>query len=387
MKNDKEITSLALKIFEMGDVCDSCLGRQFVRVVKAADNSERGMKVRAMLSKNGRAPPAGHKDAMCPLCENTIAGVMAAASDIVKKIKPAGFSTFMIGVRMSDSLVMKEEALWGKIGIKYCEPLKAEIARRLGKIIAQKTGKKQDNERPDIIITFDVQRASAEIFYNPLFIYGEYKKLVRGLPQTSSRQFKDSVEDIIARPLMKAAKAKGHVLHAQGREDKEARCLAWRPFIIELKQPMQRNLPLKKMESAINKNTKVKVTRLRLSTRKKVAELKAHNPFKIYRVVVDFETPVEKPERLKGIVGAIKQRTPNRILGAKPDKTKHKKVKNIKWKRINTKRYQFDITAESGLYLQELITGDGGRTKPSISQLLENRAHMKEFDLIGIKKG
>ncbi|MCX6817933.1 MAG: tRNA pseudouridine(54/55) synthase Pus10 [Candidatus Aenigmarchaeota archaeon] len=387
MKNAKEIMSLALKIFETGDVCDSCLGRQFTRVIRAADNSERGRKIRTMIGKDGRALPADHKDASCPLCENTIAGIRTTASDIVKKIKPAGFSTFMIGVRMSDSLVMKEEALWGKIGIKYCEPLKTEIARELGKLIVHKTGKKQDTEHPNIIITFDVQKMSAEIFYNPLFIYGEYKKLVRGLPQTSSRQFKDSVEDIIARPLMKVTKSREHVLHAQGREDRDARCLAWRPFIVELKQPLMRKLPLKKMESAINKSAKVRVARLRLSTRKKVAELKAQNPFKVYRVVVDFETPVEKPERLKGIVGAIKQRTPNRILGAKPDKTKHKKVKNIKWKRINTKRYQFDITAESGLYLQELITGDGGRTKPSISQLLENQAHMKEFDLIGIKKG
>ncbi|MFH1237549.1 MAG: tRNA pseudouridine(54/55) synthase Pus10 [Candidatus Aenigmatarchaeota archaeon] len=386
MKNVKEITSLVLRIFETGDVCDSCLGRQFAGVIRAADNSERGSKIRAMLTKDGRAQPA-HKDASCPLCENAIAGIAAAAASIANKIKPAGFSTFMIGVRMSDSLVMKEEALWGKIGIKYCEPLKAEIARELGKIIAQKTGKKQDNERPDIIITFDVHKMSAEIFYNPLFIYGEYKKLFRGLPQTSSRQFKDSVEDIIARPLMKASLATSHVLHAQGREDRDARCLAWRPFIVELKQPLKRSLLLRKMESAINKSAKVKVARLRLSSRKKVAELKAQNPFKVYRVVVDFEAPVEKPERLKGIVGAIKQRTPSRILGAKPDKTKHKKVKSIKWKRINTKRYQFDITAESGLYLQELVTGDGGRTKPSISQVLENQARMKEFDLIGIKKG
>jgi tRNA pseudouridine synthase 10 len=387
MKNAKEITSLTLKIFEMGDVCDACLGRQFARVIRAADNSERGMKIRAMIAKEGHAQPAGHKDATCPLCENTIAGIAASASNIVKKIKPAGFSTFMIGVRMSDSLVMKEEALWGKTCIKYCEPLKIEIARELGKIIAQKTGKKQDNEHPDIIITFDVHKMAAEIFYNPLFIYGEYKKLARGLPQTSSRQFKDSVEDIIARPLMKASLATSHVLHAQGREDRDARCLAWRPFIVEMKQPLKRSLLLRSVESAINKSSKIKVARLRLSTRKKVAELKAQNPFKVYRVVVDFEEPVEKPERLKGIVGAIKQRTPNRILGAKPDKTKHKKVKSIKWKRINTKRYQFDITAESGLYLQELITGDGGRTKPSISQVLENQAHMKEFDLIGIKKG
>jgi tRNA pseudouridine synthase 10 len=72
-------------------------------------------------------------------------------------------------------------------------------------------------------------------------------------------------------------------------------------------------------------------------------------------------------------------------LGGKPDRVKHKKVKSIKWKRINSKRYQFDIIAESGLYLNELVTGDGGRTKPSVSQLLENSGKIKEFDLIGLE--
>jgi tRNA pseudouridine synthase 10 len=403
MKLDAKVMEKAIGMLGLGYVCDSCLGRQFAKLIKNKTNKERGRMIRDSLAaeyhaRKIRADPMNfldydykesntEKHLKCVLCENILENLAKISEKPLRELKKMDFRSFMIGVKMSDSLVMNEEKLWEKTGTEYCEPIKSEISREFAKAIIKGLGKKFDPNKPDVIIMFDVQRNEAEIFSNPLFVYGEYKKFVRGLPQTSSPKYKQTVEDIISRPLMRTAKAKGHVLHAQGREDREARCLAWRPFIIELKQPLMRKLSLKEMESAINKSAKVKVARLHLSGRKKVAELKAQNPFKIYRVVVDFEAPVEKPERLRGIVGAIKQRTPNRILGAKPDKTKHKKVKSIKWKRINTKRYQFDITVESGLYLQELITGDGGRTKPSVSQLLENQAHMKEFDLIGIKKG
>jgi tRNA pseudouridine synthase 10 len=378
MKNEREIRSVSEKIINFGCVCDACLGRQFAKLLKAGTNIERGRQARGIIG-------TAVKNEKCALCENLMAELCVTMKMPLEELKKMDFRTFMIGVRMSDSLVMKEEALWEKTGIKYCESIKAEISRELSRLVTKATGKKQDQERPDVIIMFDAGKRSTEIFSNPLFVYGEYRKFSRGLPQTSSRQFKQSVEDIIAKPLMKATGGSAHVLHAQGREDRGARCLAWRPFVLEIKQPLKRKFSPRSMLTAINRSHKVKVAKLRLSDRKEVAKIKAKNPFKIFRVVVDFEKSVENPERLKSLACAIKQRTPSRILGAKPDRTKHKKVKSIKWKRINSKRYQFDIIAESGLYLNELVTGDGGRTKPSVSQLLENSGKIKEFDLIGLE--
>lgn len=379
MKNEKEIRVVYDKINSFGCLCDSCLGCQFSKLVKADTNADRGRLVRAIVG-------TGIENAKCALCENLMSRLDELIKKALKSMKKMDFSTFMIGIKMNDSLVMREEALWEKTGVKHCEPIKAEMNRRLSSLLIDTTGKKPDRDKPDIIVMFDVGRNDAEIFSNPLFVYGEYKKFSRGLPQTSSRQFKQSVEDIIARPFMKATGGIAHVMHAQGREDKEARCLAWRPFVLEIKQPLRRNFVPSKLMPEINKSPKVKVAKIRVSGRKEVADMKARNPYKIFRMTVDFENPVENPELLKSLACIIKQRTPSRILGAKPDKTKHKKVKSIKWKRINSKRYQFDITAESGLYLYELVTGDGGRTKPSISQLLSNSGKIMEFDLIGIEK-
>jgi tRNA pseudouridine synthase 10 len=395
----KTVEATARKILSLGYVCDNCLGRQFSKLMKGETNAAKGKIIRRCLEEKilpGQADAdqinfRNHEKAAkkgkikCIICENLFSSLPLIVKKIIGDLKKIDFKTFMVGVRMSDPLAMNEELLWEKIGVKYSEPIKADIGRTIAKAIAEKTDKKPEQGKPDIIIIFDVQRNATEIFSNPLFIYGEYKKFSRGLPQTSSPLYKESVQDIIAKPFMKITKSSSHVLHAMGREDKEARCLAWRPFVLEIKQPMSRRPDLKSIKNQINKSSKIKVSSLRYSGRKEIAEIKSKKPYKIYRVVVDFEMPVEDVEKVKKIVGIIKQKTPFRVLGRKEDRTKHKKVKSIRWKRINTKRYQFEITAESGLYLNELVSGDAGRTRPSVSQILGNHARLKQFDLIGLE--
>lgn len=385
------IRDIAVKILNSGYVCDSCLGRQFAKLLRGYSNQERGRIIRDFLAmeyeaKKIKADPANfEKGERCVVCEDILDNLPKFAEEILKKLKKMEFETFLVGVKMSDSLVMNEEALWEKMGMKYSEPIKSEINRELGKMIAEGAGKTADQEKPDILIIFDLEKRETEIFSNSLFVYGEYKKFARGLPQTKSPRYKQTVQDIIAKPFMKVTSASSHVLHALGREEKEARCLVWRPFILELKQPIKRKVDTERIKKEINMRKKIKVRGLRISDKKKVSLLKSKRPFKVYRVVVDFERKVDKAENVKKLVGVIKQRTPKRILTSKPDKTKNKKVKSIKWKMINNKRYIFEIIAESGMYLKELVSGDSGRTSPSISKVLGNQAEVREFDLIGLE--
>lgn len=385
------IRDLAVKILNSGYVCDSCLGRQFAKLLRGYSNQERGRIIRDFLAmeyeaKKIKADPANfEKGERCVVCEDILDNLPKFAEEILKKLKKMEFETFLVGVKMSDSLVMNEEALWEKMGMKYSEPIKSEINRELGEMIAEGAGKTADQEKPDILIIFDLEKRETEIFSNALFVYGEYKKFARGLPQTKSPRYKQTVQDIIAKPFMKVTSASSHVLHALGREEKEARCLVWRPFILELKQPIKRKVDTGRIKKEINIRKKIKVRGLRISDKKEVSLLKSKRPFKVYRVVVDFERKVDKAENVKKLVGVIKQRTPKRILTSKPDKTKNKKVKSIKWKMINNKRYLFEIIAESGMYLKELVSGDSGRTSPSISKVLGNQAEVREFDLIGLE--
>jgi tRNA pseudouridine synthase 10 len=43
------------------------------------------------------------------------------------------------------------------------------------------------------------------------------------------------------------------------------------------------------------------------------------------------------------------------------------------------------IEAESGTYIKELISGDGGRTRPSLSELVGVPCNVSKLDVIEIK--
>jgi tRNA pseudouridine synthase 10 len=43
------------------------------------------------------------------------------------------------------------------------------------------------------------------------------------------------------------------------------------------------------------------------------------------------------------------------------------------------------LEAESGTYIKELITGDGGKTRPNISEMIDVPCQVLELDVIEIK--
>ncbi len=374
--NKPEILKTANKIFKKG-TCDNCLGRQFAMISTGLANKERGQILRKLLN-------AGPEKKECKICNNLFRNLEKFVPDVKEKLKGIDFKTFSVGSRINENLMEREEKLWKSVGIKYCEPLKSELNREFGKLLEKRMKKTADKLNPDINILIDLESKKIEIKINPVFFYGKYKKLVRGLPQTKWDKYPETVEDIIACPLMKKTCGKGHSMHACGREDIDARCLDWRPFVFEITEPKKRKIDLKKIESEIKKTKKVEIKDLRLSNKKEVIRIKALRPDKSYRVLVDFEKPVKNIEKLKKLCTLIKQKTPKRVLHRRADLLRNRKVKSIGWKKINNKRYEIEIKGEAGLYIKELVTGDNERTKPSVSEILNNPAKVELLDVTKI---
>jgi tRNA pseudouridine synthase 10 len=42
------------------------------------------------------------------------------------------------------------------------------------------------------------------------------------------------------------------------------------------------------------------------------------------------------------------------------------------------------VRCQGGLYVKELVSGDEGRTNPSVSELLENRARTLKLDVLKV---
>jgi tRNA pseudouridine synthase 10 len=66
------------------------------------------------------------------------------------------------------------------------------------------------------------------------------------------------------------------------------------------------------------------------------------------------------------------------------DKVRKRLVRDIKFKILDKKTIELKIKTQAGAYVKELITGDNGRTSPSISDLLNNKVKNIELDVIKI---
>ena len=385
-------------------VCDHCLGRQFAQLLSGYDNAQRGRTLRliaAMSIDNEKITPLldmsnfhdykfhnleikiGERK-KCSVCDGLFLRLGSLVEMAAKKAGKYGFKTFLVGTKLSFDLIEKEEDLWERVGIDYCEPLKAEINREVGKILEKKL-KAKFNQKPAINIILDLSDSSIDIEVNPLFVYGEYQKLVRGIPQTKwpSRKYKTSVEQIIAKPFMGASKGKGHKLHGLGREDIDARCLAWRPFVLEILKPFKRDFNFQKLAKKIDK--RVQVRKLRLSGIGEVRKIKEARIDKTYRAIVICDKKIARKDlKILHKLKEIKQKTPQRVLHRRADRFRQRKVRSIKAKYINSKKFILEVRTEAGLYIKELISGDSDRTQPNVSMLLGAQCTCKELDVTKI---
>jgi len=289
---------------------------------------------------------------------------------ILKKIKNLDFETFLLGI-ISDN----------------DQEIKKEYKINLGKILEKKLGKKVDFKNPDILILIDLKNKKINYQIKPLYIFGRYQKLVAGIPQTKwkRKKFKTSVEEEIGKILLKITLGENHSFHGCGREDIDVITVGeGRPFVIEIINPKKRNFDLKEVEKKINENSKfVKVSNLQVTNKNKIKQIKSSSPDKVYQAEVELEKEVSKDKLenachlLSQIV--INQKTPTRVIKRRADILRKKKIYYFKLKKFRPKNPVFEIKTESGTYIKELVSGDNGRTKPSLSEILKQKAVVKKL--------
>jgi tRNA pseudouridine synthase 10 len=405
-------------------VCNYCLGRIFGNLLSGYTNEQRGEIIRqfvAFLVDSGEKIDIDlsnlygikfrnvkleiKKPEKCSVCKNFFyEEIDKLAKNVIKKLEGIEFSTFQIGSVLSDELSKAEERLWEDTGTEFTETLKSEINRELGKRIEKLTDKKFSLENPDVTVVVDLKNNTIRVQIRSLYIFGRYEKLVRGIPQAKwvclrcsgkgckyckgeGKLYPTSVQEIIEKPLLESTKSKKSIFSASGREDIDARCLDYRPFVIELVKPMRRKIDLKKIEKQINKSKKVKVRDLKFTTKNVIRQIKSERIDKTYLAEISFRKMIDKKKlkELKQLTEKpILQKTPIRVVHRRADKFRKRMVKKISWELLSKKRLQLKITAESGLYIKELITGDEGRTNPNVSDLLDNKVKKISLDVIKI---
>jgi tRNA pseudouridine synthase 10 len=421
-------------------LCNDCLGRQFALLGYGLDNQKRGEALKLLLtvkahqlvlekdkrgmlllktlSSNGSYDMAAtilekmgkkiSRKKVCHLCKGTFDFSPELAKHSASQLLEYEYATFLVGVELPTSVEECEDEFKAKFEIKYGESMRNSFSREIGKKLAEATGKTADHNRPDIVILINPFKKKVSLQVNSLYIAGRYRKIIRGIPQSrwscskchgkgcancnwTGRRYLKSVEELIGEPICEQTNGKDIALHAAGREDIDARMLGrGRPFVIEVKKPKKRSINLRRLTKTINEKAlgNIYVSNLRFVNKDVVRKLKKMVAEKEYRLIVEFEKPVDNEQLslLKKLLvnTIVKQRTPQRVIYRRADLVREKHIYQAQIKRLSLNRVELKLRCQGGLYVKELITGDNGRTMPNVTEIIGVKAIPLNLDVMSV---
>lgn len=402
------------KVLEKGEVCDHCLGRQITFKYKGVPNGEIGAALRKSDSPEEVQKHIEEEDfeikekENCYICRGLFTRVDGIYEKLLEEQEKWEYKDFLIGCKVPEEIIDGEEKLWTEVPPEDAEPIKRQLKREIGKRMSKEVDKEPGFESPDIVFILNFKENKIETQVKSIYIYGRYKKLERGIPQTkwpcsncggegceecnqTGQQFPYTVEGIIADILLDMAEAEESKFHGAGREDRDALMLGnGRPFVIEAVRPVKRDIDINKLQQKVNEEAedKIQVSEMRESDKDEVVELKSWRPDKTYEIWVETgkEVAEEELEKIEEEFQekTVEQRTPTRVNHRRADKVRERKVHSVDTEKLDEDRFKAVVKAEAGTYVKELISGDYGRTRPSFAEVLENKAEPQKLNVVKI---
>ena len=80
----------------------------------------------------------------------------------------------------------------------------------------------------------------------------------------------------------------------------------------------------------------------------------------------------------------IKQRTPSRVSHRRADLVRPRLVNYVDVLSHNEGMVELEIRAQHGTYIRELVSGDEGRTDPSLSSLVGSPCKVEVLDVLNL---
>ncbi|GAB3692637.1 tRNA pseudouridine(54/55) synthase Pus10 [Halorubrum pallidum] len=412
-----DVLSVAARATGTGPVCDACLGRLVADRSFGLSNAERGSALRTALALRDDEDYEPVETTDCWVCEGRCAEFDAWAERAADAVGDAEFATYNVGTRTPPLVEENEALLREEVGLDADagEPFNSEFNREVGKRVGRLTDTEVSFDRPDVQFTIDLADDSVDAKVNSTFVYGRYRKLKRDIPQTewpcrecngSGRQgadpcdhcggsgylYDDSVEEYTAPVVEDVMDGTEATFHGAGREDVDALMLGTgRPFVIEVEEPRRRRVDTDRLQSDINAfaDGAVEVEGLRLATYDMVERVKEHDASKRYRAEVAFDADVDVDAladalgRLEGTT--IEQYTPNRVDHRRAGLTRERDVYEATAELDGPRRATVEVHGAGGLYIKELISGDEGRTEPSLAGVLGVGAEVTALDVLAVE--
>jgi tRNA pseudouridine synthase 10 len=309
------------------------------------------------------------------------------------------FRTFLIGVHVPGVGSGIEKS-------RLTRPLKEALGRMLEE--RHWPGREVDFERPELQLRIELPGGRVQALSAPLFIAGRYRKHSRAISSTHWKHLgcrgkgcpvckfrghfaEGSVGDVIGRPLLAAAGGTAYSFHGMGREDVDARMLGTgRPFVVEIMQPRRRTLDRAALRETINEGGRGKAEvagALAMATEDMVLCIKSAEAEKSYSALVVTANPLppDAQERIASLTGVtVAQRTPCRVSHRRAEKVRMRVVSWSFGTILDARSFLWSVRAGAGTYIKELASSDGGRTTPSLSELLGIPVVVLDLDVTAV---
>jgi tRNA pseudouridine synthase 10 len=406
----------AREVAAQSPVCDPCLGRVFADRSFGLTNAERGRSLRVAAALEDDEEPEDVAREDCWVCEGACARFDEWAERCVDAVEGVEFDTYQVGTRAPPLVEENEVLLREGAGLPEDagELFKSEFNREVGKRFGRLTETEVEFGRPDVQFLLDIDADAVEVEINSTFVYGRYRKLERDIPQTewpcnkchgtgylgkqpcdkcdgTGYMYQESVEGLTAPVVMDVMDGTDAKFHGAGREDVDALMLGTgRPFVVEIMEPRRRDVNVERLEGDINAfaEGKVEVEGLRLAAYDMVERVKELNASKRYRAEVEFGDDVSEDElagALAELDGAtIEQYTPNRVDHRRAALTRTREVFEATGEWTDERHATVEVHGAGGLYIKELVSGDEGRTEPSLAGVLGVDAEVTALDVTGV---
>jgi len=364
--------------------CNACLGRVGGKKRYEQTIEQSGEEIRAsVIDRDGHLATARDEVPLCPFCENLFEEIELLADIVYDNLAPYELSRLQLGARFPKDQMETEEVLRKRYGAGGSDALKAGLVSQIALRLKDRLDDVRIvNDKPDVLALIDVLTLTVDMDIRAVYMYGRYRKLERGIPQTrwpcrackgrgckrcddTGLQYKRSVQDLIGNPLLETFEATEHAFHGMGREDIDVRCMGrGRPFVMEFKQPKKRTIEPETLSEIVNSNAggAIEVLSLRASNRSEVVRIK--------------DTPAEKSYSIRFRVEPMNE-AEYAVLTAPVDLTKED-VQTRSTKRRKPRQRRGDKHQDRTKPLEhEVVT-------PSTGPSLEELQGMKKAELVSL---
>lgn len=342
----------------------------------------------------------------CHICRGLLSKTPELVAQALASARDGGFEweTFSVSSSFPKIILMREQEVADFFAPSECTSLKNKINAELSAAVEGASKKKNSPKNPDAIFEFDFIKGIGRAKPATIYVHGHYNKLSRqhcqsrwhcsscngrGCPDCKGSGMNyPSVEEEIGKVLVRAFSATEGILHASGREDVDVRALGGgRPFIMELRNPKKRHVDFSSLESEFAANPAVRAKGLKLVRKEFIDTVCGSHFEKEYSALVGADRPLtsadaKKIETLSGQV--LFQQTPTRVMHRRADMVRKRKVISLRAEPAADGKLRLVILAEAGTYIKELISSDGGRTKPSVAEMLSCKALCEQLDVTAI---